>query len=288
MITIIRILLYFFLIGVILGVYVFLEPFRLEEKDIIVVNGDIPRQFENTRIIFLTDIHHGPFFSKSRLRKLVKRVNSLQPDIILLGGDYVHRSPDYIESCFDELKKLEAGFGVYGVLGNHDHWEDGALTIQSMKDAGIHLIDNLARWIEKNGEQIKIGGVGDYLEDIQDINPTIADVKNEDFVVLVTHNPDYVEHLKTDKIDLVFAGHTHGGQVTFLGLWAPIIPSENGQKYRTGIIETDNTKVIVSNGVGTITPPVRFFARPQIIIAHLRSEPVSAGETSENQSPTKQ
>lgn len=260
-----------FLIAVLLGVYVFLEPFFLEEKYIDIRNPDIPPQFHDTRIVFLSDIHHGPYYSRARLGKLVNRVNRLKPDIILLGGDYVHRSSSYIEPCFTELKKLEASLGVFGVLGNHDHWEDGALTGQCMESAGIHLIDNTAYWLEKNGERIKIGGVGDYLEDIQEIEPTIADVKNEDFVVLVTHNPDYAEDIRTDKIDLVFAGHTHGGQVTFLGLWAPLLPSNYGQKYRTGIIEAVDAKVIVSNGIGTITPPVRFFARPQIIVAYLRN-----------------
>jgi predicted MPP superfamily phosphohydrolase len=138
-----------------------------------------------------------------------------------------------------------------------------------MAGAGIRLIDNEAYWLEKNGGRIKVGGVGDYLEDIQDIEPTIADVNKNDFVVLVTHNPDYVEEMGTDKVDLVLAGHNHGGQVTFFGLWAPILPSKYGQKYRTGIVEVDGAKVIVSNGVGTITPPVRFFARPQIIIVDL-------------------
>jgi predicted MPP superfamily phosphohydrolase len=75
--------------------------------------------------------------------------------------------------------------------------------------------------------------------------------------------------MMTDKIDLVLAGHTHGGQVTFFGLWAPFTSSKFGQKYRTGIVETGRTRVIISNGIGTITPPVRFFARPQIIIIDL-------------------
>jgi predicted MPP superfamily phosphohydrolase len=261
---------YIFLIGIILGIYVFLEPFLLEEKYVDLQSPDLPEQFRDTRIVFLTDIHHGPYFSRARLGRLVNRVNGLQPDIVLLGGDYVHRSPNYIKPCFAELKNLEAPLGVYGVLGNHDHWEGAALTRQCMAGAGIRLIDNEAYWLEKNGGRIKVGGVGDYLEDILDIEPTIADVNNNDFVVLVTHNPDYAEEMGTDKVDLVLAGHTHGGQVTFFGLWAPILPSEYGQKYRTGIVEVVGAKVIVSNGVGNITPPVRFFARPQIIIVDLQ------------------
>lgn len=259
-----------FFIGIPLAVYIFWEPFFLEEKYIEYQNPDIPPEFKDTKIVFLTDIHHGPYFSKARLEKLVNRVNLLQPDIVLLGGDYVHRSSKFIEPCFEELENLKAPLGVYGVLGNHDHREDAALTRKCMKDAGIRLIDNKAYWLEKNGGRIKVGGVGDYYADIQEIEPTVADVEDDDFVILVTHNPDYAEEIKTDKVDLVFAGHTHGGQITFFGLWAPVVPSKYGQKYRTGIVELDGLKVIVSNGVGTITPPVRFFARPQIIVVDLQ------------------
>lgn len=258
------------MVAVFILVYPFVEPFWLEEKTFDVINGNVPPQFRGTKVVFITDVHHGPFFTRERLKKLVERVNRLEPDIILLGGDYVHRDSSYIEPFFEELQGLQAPLGVYGVLGNHDHWEDAPLTRQSMQRAGIVPIDNAAYWIEKEGARIKIGGVGDYYEDVQDIDPTIFDVEKDDFVVLVTHNPDYVEEMRTDKIDLVFAGHTHGGQVTFFGQWAPLVPSMYGQKYRSGSLTRGDTQVIISHGVGTITPPVRFFARPQIIIGILQ------------------
>ncbi len=260
------------IIAVFILAYSFLEPFWLEEKTIEITSAHIPPQFHGATVVFLTDIHHGPFFSRRRVKRLVERVNGLEPDIILLGGDYVHRDAKYIEPCFAELKGLKAPFGLYGVLGNHDHWEGAVLTRQSMQEAGIRLIDNAAFWIEHGGARIKIGGVGDYYEDIQDIAPTVFDVAKEDFVILVTHNPDYVQDMQTDKIDVVFAGHTHGGQVTFFGQWAPLIPSAYGQKFRTGTLQEGNAQVIISHGVGTITPPVRFFARPQIIIGILESQ----------------
>jgi predicted MPP superfamily phosphohydrolase len=70
----------------------------------------------------------------------------------------------------------------------------------------------------------------------------------------------------------MLSGHTHGGQVTFFGKWAPLVPSQHGQKYRTGMIETPYTHLIVTNGIGTITPPVRFFARPEILVLILKQK----------------
>jgi len=258
------------LLSVMLFAYTFIEPFMLEIKTVDIVSDDVPDDFVGTKIVFMSDIHHGPFFSKARLKRLVNQINSLEPDVVLLGGDYVHRDPKYIAPCFDELKELKAPLGKFGVLGNHDHWEGAQSTIINMKNAGIAHIDNKAVWIYKGESRIKIGGVGDFLEDVQDIEPTLEGVKEEDFVILVSHNPDYFEHVTTSKIDLVLSGHTHGGQVTFFGKWAPLIPSMYGQKYRTGTVQNAYSKIIISNGVGTITPPVRFFARPQINIINLK------------------
>lgn len=259
------------LLSVLLLSYTFIEPFLIELKTIDIKRDDIPDEFVGTKIVFISDIHHGPFFSKTRLRRLVGKINGLKPDIVLLGGDYVHRDPKYIEPCFEELKELEAPLGRFGVLGNHDHWESRDLTLKSMEDAGIMALDNRAVWINKGNGRIKIGGVGDLLEDVQDLTPTLDEVEDGDFVILLSHNPDFFEHITTPRIDLVLSGHTHGGQVTFFGRWAPLIPSRYGQKYRTGIIENEFSKLIVTNGVGTITPPVRFFARPQINVITLNN-----------------
>lgn len=268
---ILKIALYTLLVIMVFVCYIFIEPYWIENKTITIINKEVPNSFNNTKIVFITDIHHGPFFNISRVKSLVQRINMLNPDIILLGGDYIHRSPKYIKPCFGELKFLKANVGVYGVLGNHDHWENANLVRKYMAYSGIKLLDNNAYWVWKNNEKIKIGGVGDFLTDYQDLNPTISDVEYKDFVILVTHNPDYSEEIKTKKIDLVFAGHTHGGQMSFFGLWAPLIPSKYGQKYRTGVIKTKFTEVLISNGIGTITPPVRFFARPQILIVILKN-----------------
>ncbi|NQU78050.1 metallophosphoesterase [Candidatus Falkowbacteria bacterium] len=260
------------IIGALLLGYSFVEPYWIEEKVMVFIDRDVPSVFENTKIVFMADVHCGPFLSNERASKIVSRVNALEPDLIILGGDYVQRDKKYIAPCFEELSRLEAPLGVYGVTGNHDFWEDYDLTVASMEKAGIILLDENSEWIEINGEKIKLGGVSDFWEGTPSVLSTIKDTDENDFVLLVSHNPDFSELIRTKNIDLVLAGHTHGGQATFFGLWAPFIPSLYGQKYRTGMVELENTKVLVTNGVGAVTPPARFFARPQINIIYLRKE----------------
>lgn len=245
--------------------YPFLEPFWLEVNSVEFIHQDIPKQFKETKIVFLTDIHHSIYFSQNRVKNIVNIINKLKPDLILLGGDYVYGSPKYIEPCFQELRNLKASLGIYGVLGNHDHNAGANLVYKHMARVGITPLDNQALWIVKDGERIKVGGVGDLYSGYQDIMPTINDTDKGDLVILLSHNPDYVDNLKTDKIDLVLSGHTHGGQVTLLGKWAPIIPVKN-KSYRTGTIKTNLTTLLISNGVGVTFAPIRLFARPQIYV----------------------
>lgn len=256
---------------IMMGLYSLIEPYLIEQKLYVINHPDIPVSFDNTRIVFLADIHHGRLFSRSRVRKVVDLVNKLNPQMILLGGDYVEGSPDFIEGCFEELGNLSAELGVYVVLGNHDHWQGADKTREAMAKQGILSIDNNAFWVQKDGQRIRIGGVGDYCEDVQRLEITTYKTMESDFVLLVSHSPDYALDITGDKVDLILSGHTHGGQVTLFGLYAPKVPSRFGQRFRTGNKMVDSIAVIISNGIGTVLLPIRFFARPQIVIVQLEA-----------------
>lgn len=226
--------------------------------------ADVPAAFEGFRVVFLTDIHHGRCFPLGNLRGLVRLVNDMRPDLILLGGDYVDHDPVRILSFFEEAAKFRAPAGVFGVLGNHDRMTDAALSIQCMKRAGITLLDNEGVWVRRGDERIRIGGVGDLWTTTQDLGPMLAGTQPDDLMILLAHNPDFADLLPSDKIDLMLCGHTHGGQVSVLGKWIPPWPGASKLKYLTGIVHEGTTTIIVSNGIGTVGPPVRVFAKPQI------------------------
>jgi hypothetical protein len=249
-------------------VYAFIEKYLLVNKTYkIKVNK---KAFNGYKIIFLTDFHYSEFVSLKLIRKVVKQVNDLEADLILLGGDYVTSRIGQIDPVFNELKHLKAKDGIYGVIGNHDYDTSKSLVLEAMGNSGIISLDNKAYWIDKNGERIRIGGVADNLFDKPDINPTINNTLPDDFIIVVSHNPDYVEKIKSEKIDLMLSGHTHGGQVTVFGLYAPYIPAK--QKYRTGLKIVNRISLIISNGIGVVGLPIRFFARPQVVIIELGAD----------------
>jgi len=246
-----------------------LEARSLRVTPIAFASRDVPVAFDGLRVAFVSDIHHGPYFSRSRVRTTVRRINALHPDVVVLGGDYVHRDASYIRPVFAELSRLRAPLGVYGVLGNHDHWEGAPETLAAMAAAGILDLDNRGAWLRRDGSRLRLCGVGDLWEDGQDLPDALGGATAGDFVILVTHNPDFVAEIGRAPVDLALAGHTHGGQVTLLGRWAPFVPSRYGQKYRAGLVD-EAVPVLVTVGVGSTTPPLRLGAPPEIVLLTLR------------------
>ncbi len=271
--TLLKIILLIVFVGVLTVAYMFVEPYLIETKEVVVESKDIPPQFDGKKVVFLTDIHYGPFFSKERVDSLINQTNALNPDLVVLGGDYVDYESIkngnvsfYVNGVFGSLSKLKAPLGVYGVLGNNDPQD---LTLYAFSKSNITYIGNKGTWIVSNGGRIRLGGVGDLYNGNQIQTATTNGVSKSDFVILLTHNPDYFPMVYKSLVDLVLAGHTHGGQVTLFGLWAPDFQSRYLAKYRSGVIKSDST-MIVNNGIGTVSLPIRFFARPQIIVVKLK------------------
>jgi predicted MPP superfamily phosphohydrolase len=226
----------------------------------------LPLSFQGSTVAFLADIHHGPFTSLDYVQRVVQLTNSLSPDAVLLGGDYVHRDGQYIGPCFEALSRLKTPWGTYGVLGNHDHWEGAAETRQAMKAGGIVEMTNSGVWIERGGSRLRLSGVGDLWEDVQDLDEALADTQQTETAIVLSHNPDFVESITDRRVGLVLSGHTHGGQVVLPIVGAPRVPSRYGQKYLHGLVKTPHTQVFVTRGLGTVTPPVRFCCRPEIAL----------------------
>lgn len=231
-------------------------------------DSDISANWQDKKIVFVSDLHSEFFLPKKRLARLIEKINSQNADIVLFGGDYIEEDSKSLSAVFAELEKVRAKIGKFGVLGNHD-WENSQLAKTEMKKAGITPLDNKALWLEIAGEKIKLGGAGDYYADFQYLEPTIQDASTSDFVILLSHNPDFAEKIRTDKIDLMLSGHSHAGQITFFGLWAPMMPLRF-PKFRYGQVDTGFTKVITTSGVGVTMIPLRFFSRPEIVVINLR------------------
>lgn len=227
---------------------------------------NLPDAFKGKTVAFISDFHHGPHVPLDYIRHVVDMAIELKADLVLLGGDYPHRGLKYVEPCINELSRLRAPLGVYAILGNHDHY-DGVqpYVSEALRVAGIPELTNRGVWVRQNEDRFWLCGVGDYWQDIQDLPAALAGATTRDAVILLSHNPDYVEEIHDGRVGLVLSGHTHGGQVNIPIVGAPVVPSIYGQKYVHGLVQGPATQVFITRGIGTILPPIRIGCRPEIV-----------------------
>lgn len=158
------------------------------------------------------------------------------------------------------------------VFGNHDNWVEPGLGSRVVRDFPmLHDVNNGGAWLERQGQRLRIGGVGDLWTDKQDLSRALGDCRNDEVCILLSHNPDYAEQLRDKRVGLVLSGHTHGGQIVLPFFGAPLIPSRYGRKYQQGLVRAPHTQVFVSRGLGVVGLPFRFRCPPEIDLLDLKA-----------------
>ena len=229
----------------------------------------LPEQFDNKSIVFLSDTHYPSKFTRKRLVNVARALDDLAPDLLLLGGDYV-TSPAYADELFAAIGGNAARYGKYAILGNHDTGIDDELE-RSMLQHGIRLLKNEADTLRDGDTEIYICGIKDY--NTTRLPEWVKKHTESGFTILLTHSPDYAQDTRLQKAALVLSGHTHGGQVTLFGLYAPVNHSHYGRRFLSGLNTTDcGVPVITSNGLGTSRKKVRFCAPSDIIFVTLKKK----------------
>lgn len=250
---------------------VFIEGRLLQLNTYTIPVPGLPAAFEGLRIAHITDVHLGPLVSKAFVEKVVQLANGSHPDLTVCTGDYVHErnASRQIDTVWPILAQLKARYGVYSVLGNHDHWADVERSLYWLDQTGQNLHHKSVK-ISHNGADIWLGGAGDYYEDRLGIDAAFENVPNDQCKILLTHNPDAIDQYFRTKINLAIAGHTHGGQVRIPFIGAPVLPVHN-KKYSSGYIKSSKTNIFISRGVGWAILPVRLNCPPEVAVLHLQS-----------------
>lgn len=230
---------------------------------------DIPAAFDSFRIAFISDIHYKSALQEAGLRKLIRQLQKVNPDLLLMGGDY-QEGCQYVTELFDRIAEVQPRYGIDGVMGNNDYERCHEEIIAEMRRHGMRVLEHACDTITKDGQRIIIVGVRNPFDLKRNgVSPTLA-LKPQDFVILLTHTPDYVEDVNVANTDLALAGHTHGGQVTLFGLYAPIVPSHYGRRFLRGLKKsTAGVPIIITNGIGTSEKRLRMFAPSEIVLIEL-------------------
>lgn len=229
-----------------------------------------PQEFGTLKIALVTDLHVGcPSVGLEETAAIVKITNDLNPDIILLGGDFlisgVLLGRDIpAQEIATVLKSLKAPLGVHSVLGNHDWWEDGRGMWSALESAGISVLENKAIKIERDKGAFWLAGLADDTTRRPDLTSTLSQADSSNPVILLAHDPACFLTM-TDRPVVTLCGHTHGGQVVLPYISPIVIPGRAPLKYAYGHVAEQGRDLIVSSGIGTSILPVRFGRRPEIV-----------------------
>ncbi len=239
---------------------------------------DLPEALNNFRLTFISDIQADRYTDKARLTKYIGKVNSTHPDLVLIGGDIITSTPEYINEAAEYIAKIKSKYGIYSCVGDHDNWayhdnySKSLMEVESaLKKQSIEMIDNGKRYINVNDSKIEITFVTNtYVERIPvDKLDNLAKLSQDyGLKIFLAHQPRafLAEAALKYNYDLYLAGHTHGGQVTFLFPFKNLSPTLIETPYVRGDFHFGKMLMVVTRGLGMSIAPVRYNSTPEITV----------------------
>jgi predicted MPP superfamily phosphohydrolase len=239
---------------------------------------DLPEALNNFRITFISDVQADRYTDKSRLTNYINKVNSTHPDLVLTGGDVITSTPDYINEAAEYIGKIKSKYGIYSCVGDHDNWAYHNNYTRSLNEVetalkkhSIDMINNGKRYIKVDTAEIEITFVTNtYVERIpvNELDSLANLKKNYGLKIFLAHQPRefLAEAALKYNYDLYLAGHTHGGQITFLFPFKNLSPTLIETPYVRGDFHFGNMLMIVTRGLGMSIAPVRYNSTPEITV----------------------
>ena len=263
-----------------------IEPQWVEITQHEISIANLPPAFEGFSIVQLTDLHHSSIVTLDYLQACFQQVVDLQPDLVVMTGDYITYQEKYAEPVSQAIGETIIGAGIptYAVLGNHDHWNsdwnddwnddsdadafslrnrwkgDGLEVINALTAKGIKVLMNEAALLRRGGDRLWLVGCDDLLAGDFNLEHALETLPSTDEPrFLLMHNPQPIESIAHHRFDLVLSGHTHGGQISL-----PFVPPKVGSKYLAGLFYVGASRLYVCRGLGVTGVPIRFMTTPEI------------------------
>lgn len=268
------IIIFILIIAVILLYSRFIATKGLVTKEYKITSSSIQDNFHGFKIVHISDVHYGRTTEKKDLNNMVKEVNLLKPDIVVLTGDLIDRDTklddDLKGEISEALSSINANVGKYAISGNHDsnfsEWES------IINDSGFKNLNDTYELIYNDGyTPILLAGLSSNLNNQVDIteryNKILEYSNNENikelYKILLIHEPDYINNIDYSNFNLILAGHSHNGQVRLPFIGGIILPN-GAKKYYKEHYKINNTDLYISSGIGTSGISFRLFNKPSI------------------------
>jgi len=276
------------LLFLIIGFFIFYIPIRIiydynavSVRTVEYKKENLLPSLENFRIAFISDIQADHYTDQARLEKFVNTVNSLNPDLVLIAGDLITTGPDYITISGQEVGKIKSKYGVYSCVGDHDNWayrNDYAKSVSEVEASlyanNVLMIDNGIRMIKIDSTEINVTFITNtYVQTIDSLTLDSLTSNNiGDFKVLLAHQPQpfIIDAAKKNSYNLYLAGHTHGGQITFVFPFVQLTPTMFETKYTRGDFWFGDMLLVVTRGLGMSLAPIRYNSTPEVTLITLQ------------------
>ena len=244
----------------------FLEPHWLDVSRVRIPIPGLPSDMEGLRVVQFSDVHLGPYMYAPFLRWVVRAIMAQSPDLILFTGDMVTRDTDADAGMARLLRGLRARLGVWGVLGNHDHWANPEVVHAFIEQhTPIRVLRNEHVPIRVGTHTLYLVGVDDAWVGADNPERAFSGVPEEAIRIVMMHEPDAVEWLPMTARTLQLSGHSHGGQIRLPLIGPPILPYL-ARKYDAGLYRIGHGWLYTNRGLGMISPPIRFNCRPEVTL----------------------
>ena len=258
------------LIGAVI-VLLYIGNSRIQTTEITVESDRIPVSYDGVKIMQISDLHDATFGENQE--KLVEKIKKTKVDLIFITGDLVDSNRYNLDQSLELVRQIIDFAPIYYVTGNHEIATNDTENIKnSLTELGVNVLSNEEQIIEHKGEDIRIIGIEDPLNGVL-VNEALSRFADNDlFTLVLSHRPetfqDYVEY----EMDVIFAGHAHGGQFRIPGLGGLVAPGQGlFPTYTAGMYSENSTHMIVSRGLGNSVIPLRVFNSPEIVIVTLKS-----------------
>jgi len=278
----------FVLTFIIVGFFILYIPIRViydyntvDVREVNYETKDLPKSLEGFRIGFISDLQADHYTNKARLSNFINTVNSLNPELVLIAGDLITTGPDYIKLSGEEVGKLKATYGVFSCVGDHDNWayrNDYAKSVAEVEASlyanNVLMIDNGIKTIKVDSSEINITFITNtYVQTVDSL--TLYNLTQEshgDFKIFLAHQPRpfLIEAAQQNNYNLYLAGHTHGGQITFVFPFIQLTPTMIETSYTKGDFWFGKMLLIVTRGLGMSLAPIRYNSTPEVTLITLR------------------
>ena len=241
----------------------------IEVKCYQIKDSPLSEALSGLKVAFLTDLHIRNI--DAREKKILEILNEEKPDLIFLAGDYIGFKESY-EPVISFFHQIKAPYGIYGVLGNTEYSNENGSCVLCHREHSKSLrqnqyplfLRNSSRVVEVGDKKINLIGVDDPVKEKSNLNTAIKKVDFRYPTVLLAHSPEMFEEAASHGIDLVLAGHNHGGQLFLTKPLKKVLPLDPVLDFLEGFFREGRTLMYVSRGVGTSYLPFRFGVKPEI------------------------